>query len=85
MEKKQTAVEWIKMQIETPINDNKSLYEIIDDILNEAMKIELMQILEAYAMHPNSFNIRHRYGIKYYNRTYGYNLDEQMFYDNDLK
>ena len=68
----QTAVEWLKTEMEQ-YGDSEYLvirWTDLDELINHAKQMEKEQIMDAYYYDPNTDDIKDD-GEQYYNETYG--------------
>jgi hypothetical protein len=73
--KKQTAVEWLKKQLEdygSPSNLSLD-WNTLDELCQQAKEMEKDQIKDAYFNGSEDLNFRKRSPTKYFNETYGGN------------
>ena len=61
-----TAVQWLKAYIEFKRHVNTLTYSSIDEALEEALRMEKDQIIEAYCEGDNNVGAE-----EYYNKNYG--------------
>jgi len=77
MEKKQTAVEWLKKELEeygSPYSLNVD-WETLDQLIEQSKQMEKEQIIDAYCI-GKYINVDDReFGEKFYNETYGKEAD----------
>ena len=71
-DKKQTALKWLKEQIECFGNKHElqMSWATLGELFEQALEMEREQIVDAYYYDPNSDEIKDD-GELYYNKTYG--------------